>query len=119
MTIDYNELLDRASRRMAAGWRGNPHISGDDRNFMHEFMRRRHDEKVRAALQAFCDTIPGLSAVLDGKAAIVPVEISEDDAESIWEATYNVWAEFGATNANAGREAHRASLAASPYRSAP
>jgi hypothetical protein len=71
-----------------------------------------------AALDALRAARPDIAGVLDGKAEVMPVEISKDDAEGIWEAAYDVWAEFGATDADAGREAHRAALAASPYRSA-
>jgi hypothetical protein len=40
-------VIDQASRLMAAGWRGNPNMSGDDRDFMTPSMRRRHDDKTR------------------------------------------------------------------------
>jgi hypothetical protein len=74
--------------------------------------------RARNALDALRTARPDIADVLDGKAVVVPVEISKDDAEGIWETAYDVWAEFGATDADAGREAHRAALAASPYRSA-
>lgn len=49
--ISLEALVDQASRLMAAGWRGNPNMSGDDRDFMTPSMRRRHDEKVRAVVE--------------------------------------------------------------------
>lgn len=45
------KLIDQVSRGLAAGWRGNPNMSGDDRDFMHPSMRRRHDEKSADACE--------------------------------------------------------------------
>ncbi|PZR89772.1 MAG: hypothetical protein DI537_20425 [Stutzerimonas stutzeri] len=44
-------VIDQASRLMAAGWRGNPNMSGDDRDFMPPSMRRKHDDKVRTVVE--------------------------------------------------------------------
>ncbi|MBN9453294.1 MAG: hypothetical protein J0I42_15200 [Bosea sp.] len=44
-------VIDQASRLMAAGWRGNPNMSGDDRDFMSPSMRRKHDDKVREVVE--------------------------------------------------------------------
>ena len=45
------KLIDQVSRGLAAGWRGNPNMSGDDRDFMHPSMRRRHNEKSADACE--------------------------------------------------------------------
>ncbi|MEN6545665.1 MAG: hypothetical protein ABFE07_06445 [Armatimonadia bacterium] len=39
------DKADYIARFMAQGWRGNPHMSGDDRGFMPVSQRRRHDDK--------------------------------------------------------------------------
>lgn len=76
-------------------------------------------ETMVSALNAAFATIPGLSDVLDGKATIIPNKIGKEDAEGIWEAAYNVWAEFGASDAEAGQAAHDAAIHISPYRKEP
>jgi hypothetical protein len=43
-------MADVASRIAALGWRGNPNMSGDDRDFMGPMQRRRHDERIAEAL---------------------------------------------------------------------
>ena len=60
--------------------------------------------------------IPGLADVLDGKAVILPRKIGKENAEGVWQAAYDVWAEFGASDADAGHAAHDAMIAISPYR---
>lgn len=50
-TASVEKVIDQASRMMAAGWRGNPNMSGDDRDFMTPSMRRRHDDKVRQVVE--------------------------------------------------------------------
>lgn len=45
------DCADMIGRIMGAGWRGNPHMSGDDRNFMHGAQRRRHDDQSLAAAE--------------------------------------------------------------------
>lgn len=45
------KLIDQVSRGLAAGWRGNPNMSGDDRDFMPPSMRRRHNEKSADACE--------------------------------------------------------------------
>ena len=43
-------MLDVTGRIVAAGWRGNPNMSGDDRDFMGPMQRARHDQRVSEAL---------------------------------------------------------------------
>ena len=43
-------MAEVASRIAALGWRGNPNMSGDDRDFMGPMQRRRHDERIAEAL---------------------------------------------------------------------
>ena len=74
---------------------------------------------LKAALPLITAATPGLSDVLDGKATIIPNKIGKEDAEGIWEAAYNVWAEFGASDAEAGQAAHDAAIHISPYRKEP
>ena len=45
------DCADLIGRIMAAGWRGNPHMSGDDRNFMNGSQRRKHDDQSLAAAE--------------------------------------------------------------------
>lgn len=54
------QLADQASRLMAAGWRGNPNMSGDDRDFMTAGMRRRHDERVRSVVDFVLSQVEAL-----------------------------------------------------------
>lgn len=52
---------DTIGRVMAAGWRGNPHMSGDDRNFMHAAQRRRHDDQSRFLAEHLADAIRAIA----------------------------------------------------------
>lgn len=52
---------DVLGRIMAAGHRGNPHMSGDDRNFMHGAARRRHDDQSLAAVEHIARAIRALA----------------------------------------------------------
>ncbi|WP_089177185.1 hypothetical protein [Bosea sp. AS-1] len=54
-------LIDQTSRLLAAGWRGNPNMSGDDRDFMTPSMRRRHDDKARSVVEFVAASLPQLS----------------------------------------------------------
>jgi hypothetical protein len=60
---------------------------------------------ARAALSA----IEGMGCV------VVPREIDDGTAEAIWAGAYGEWAEFGASDKDGGRAAHRAAIAASPF----
>lgn len=86
---------------------------------MHHIRQRaaltgRFDEGI--CIDAMCYIIPGLRDVMDGEATIIPNKIGKEDAEGIWEAAYDAWADFGASDAEAGQAAHGAIIAASPYR---
>lgn len=50
-------LVDQVSRVLAAGWRGNPNMSGDDRDFMPGPMRRRHDDRTATACEYIATAI--------------------------------------------------------------
>lgn len=76
---------------------------------------REMDAMARAALDALKQNIPGLSDVIDGKAVIVPVKVTDEAADGVWRAAYDAWAEFGARDEDAGHAAHGAVLIASPY----
>lgn len=43
-------MTEAVSRIAAQGWRGNPNMSGDDRDFMGPMQRRRHDERISEAI---------------------------------------------------------------------
>jgi hypothetical protein len=74
MAENLDEIIDQASRLMAAGWRGNPHMSGDDRNFMSPSMRMRHDDKARAVVEFILQALrPGST----GDWVLVPKEPTE------------------------------------------
>ena len=59
---------DTIGRIMAAGWRGNPHMSGDDRNFMHAAQRRRHDDQCRTLAEHLAATLRALLQIEERKA---------------------------------------------------
>jgi len=52
---------DMIGRIMSAGWRGNPHMSGDDRNFMQGSTRRLHDDRAFAAAEHCAAAIRALA----------------------------------------------------------
>ncbi|MFC5423262.1 hypothetical protein ACFPOB_27330 [Bosea eneae] len=69
-------VIDQASRLMAAGWRGNPNMSGDDRDFMPPSMRRKHDDKVRTVVEYVIAAL----AASPAPAPAAGVDIRYDDA---------------------------------------
>jgi hypothetical protein len=56
-----------------------------------------------------------LSAI-EAEAVIVPREIDDETAQGVWSAAYDEWAEYGASDQDAGRAGFTAMIAASPYR---
>lgn len=72
-------VIDQASRLMGAGWRGNPNMSGDDRDFMSPSMRRRHDDKVRQVVEfVLASLFPAATPVSEAEpvAAVVAEELA-------------------------------------------
>ena len=65
---------------------------------------------------ALCATIPGLADLIDGKAVVVPTSehLTDDQAAAMWDAVYEAW-DNCEDSEGAGRLAHAAMLAASPY----
>jgi len=55
------DMADIASKIVAQGWRGNPNMSGDDRDFMGPMQRRRHDDRILEAMSYIAAAIRGRS----------------------------------------------------------
>lgn len=58
---------DTITRFAASGWRGNPHMSGDDRNFMHSAQRRKHDERFQDVTAYLSEAILSLLPKEEGR----------------------------------------------------
>lgn len=90
---------DAVGRIMAAGWRGNPHMSGDDRNFMYGAARRRIDDQAQEAAAHIAAVIRALiqgefmrdgqacadvaTVAIELKAAVARAEAAEASVERL------------------------------------